>query len=160
VVVTGSRMGIWEAMPSASRWPNAALAGLACAMRTFAGPAMLAAHGGIRGRPRIAVALAAAGEVAIDKSSAATDRTDIPALAGRMAAGGFTGRAIAGVSGAAAGAVAAAAGTYATWRLRALVVKASGLPDPVVAVGEDLIAYGLAAACTRSAPEVAGRAPR
>lgn len=142
-------------MPSPLRWPDAALAGLSCAMRTFAGPAMLAAHGRIRGRPRVAVALAGAGEVAMDKSPVATDRTDIPALAGRVAAGGFTGRAIAGAPGAAAGSVAAAVGTYATWRIRGLVVEATGLPDPVVAVGEDLVAYGLAAACTRPDPEVA-----
>jgi hypothetical protein len=124
-------------------------------MRTFAGPAMLAAHGRIQGRPRIAVALAAAGEVAMDKSPAATDRTDAPALAGRVAAGAWTGRAVAGAPGAAAGAVAAGVGTYATWRIRGLVVEATGLPDPVVAVGEDLVAYGLAAACTRPDPEVA-----
>ncbi len=135
-------------MSSSLRWPAAALGGLSCAMRTFAGPAMLAAHGRIRGRPRIAVALAAAGEVAMDKSSAATDRTDTPALVGRMAAGAYTGRQIAGRPGAVAGTVAAAVGTYATWRLRTLAVEATGLPDPVVAVGEDLLAYGLAAACT------------
>jgi hypothetical protein len=123
-------------------------------MRTFSGPAMLAAHGRIRGRPRIAVAIAGAGEVAMDKSTAATARTDIPALAGRVVAGAYTGRAVAGTAGAAAGSVAAAVGTYATWRARGLVVEATGLPDPVVAVGEDLLAYGIAAACTRPDPEL------
>ncbi len=137
-------------MPSALRWPDAALAGLSCAMRTAAGPAMLAAHGQIRGRSRIGVALAAAGEVAIDKTPLATARTDIPALAGRVAAGAYTGRKVAGAPGAAAGSVAAAIGTYATWRIRGLVVKTTGLPDPVVAVGEDLLAYGLAAVSTRA----------
>jgi hypothetical protein len=140
-------------MSASSRWPDAALAGLSCAMRTFAGPAMLAAHGRIGGRPRIAVALAGAGELAMDKSPLATDRTDLPALAGRVAAGAYTGREVAGAPGAAAGSIAAAVGTYATWRARGLIVERTGLPDPVVAVGEDLLAYGLAAASTRSDPD-------
>ncbi|HTU28722.1 MAG TPA: hypothetical protein VMF07_05030 [Solirubrobacteraceae bacterium] len=138
------------------RWPDAALAGLACSMRTFAGPGMLAARGRIGGRVRIAMLLAATGEIAMDKSPKAIDRTDLPALIGRMVSGGYTGGDLAGVPGAAAGSIASAAGTYATWRARGLVVEATGLPDPVVAVGEDLLAYGLAAVGTRgddAAPE-------
>ena len=125
--------------------PAAALAGLACAMRTFAGPGALAARGRIAGRPRAAVLLAAAGELAMDKSSRATDRTDPPALAGRVVAGAYTGREIAGAPGAAAAVVAAATGTFVTRRVRRLVVEASGLPDRVVAVGEDAVAIALAA---------------
>jgi hypothetical protein len=136
-------------MPSLLRWPDATLAGFACAMRTFAGPGALAGRGRIRGRPRLAVLLAATGEVAADKSPVATDRTDPSALVGRIAAGAYTGREIAGLPGAAAGSLAAAAGTFATWRARGLVVSATGLPDPVVAIGEDVLAYGLAAAATR-----------
>jgi hypothetical protein len=136
-------------MPTALRWPDGALSGLASSMRTFAGPGMLAARGRISGRPRIALLLAAAGELAIDKSPKATARTDLPALLGRVAAGGYTGHDVAGAPGAAAGSLSAAVGTYASWRARGLVVKATGLPDPVVAVGEDLLAYGLAAAGTR-----------
>ncbi len=48
-------------MPNQHRWPDAALAGLGSSMRTFAGPAMLAAHRRITGKPRIAVFVAAAG---------------------------------------------------------------------------------------------------
>jgi len=118
-------------------------------MRAFAGPGMLAARGRIAGRPRVALLLAAAGEIAADKSPKATDRTDLPALAARVAAGGYTGREIAGAPGAAAGSLSAAAGTFATWRARGLVARATGLPDPVIAVGEDLLAYGIAAAGTR-----------
>lgn len=150
-------------MPSALRWPDAALAGLSCAMRSAAGPAMLAAHGRIRGPARIGIALAAAGEIAIDKTSLATDRTDIPALAGRVAAGAYTGREVAGRLGAAAGSLAAAVGTFATWRIRRLVVRTTGLPDPVVAIGEDLLAYGLAVVATRTCGRRAGgltRVPR
>ena len=42
-------------MSNQLRWPDAALAGLGSSMRTFAGPAMLAAHGRITGKPRVAV---------------------------------------------------------------------------------------------------------
>jgi uncharacterized membrane protein len=143
-------------MPAPLRWPDGALAGLASSMRAFAGPGMLAARGRISGKPRVAVLLAATGELAADKSPKATDRTDLPALLARVAAGGYTGREIAGAPGAAAGSVSAAVGTYATWRARALVVRATGLPDPVVAVGEDLLAYSLAAAAVRALT----RAPR
>ena len=142
-------------MPDSLRWPDAALAGLGSSMRTFAGPAMLAAHGRITGRPRIAVLLAATGELAMDKSEKATDRTDLPAVGGRMAAGGYAGGMVAGVPGAAVGALAAGLGSYASWRARGLVVETTGLPDPVVAVGEDLLAYGIAAIATRPGPESA-----
>jgi hypothetical protein len=130
-------------------WPDAALAGLACSMRTFAGPGLLAVRGRIRGRPRIAVLIAAGAELAADKSPRASDRTDPPALAGRIGAGAYTGHRIAGPAGAAAGAVSAAVGTYATWRARSLVVKATGLPDAVFAIGEDIACEALAAFATR-----------
>jgi hypothetical protein len=121
-------------------------------MRTFAGPAMLAAHGRITGLPRIGVLLAATGEIAADKSSQAPDRTTLPALVGRLGAGAYTGTVLAGPAGAAAGALAAGAGTFASWRARSLVVDATGLPDPVVAVGEDILAMGIAAIATRPDP--------
>jgi hypothetical protein len=136
-------------MPNQLRWPDAALAGLGSSMRTFAGPAMLAAHGRITGKPRIAVFAAAAGELTVDKSSKATDRTDLPAVVGRALAAAYTGREIAAVPGAAAGALSAVAGSYAWWRARGLVVATTGLPDPVVAIGEDFLAMGFAAIGTR-----------
>ena len=140
-------------MSSELRWPDAALAGLGSSMRTFAGPAMLAAHGRITGIPRIAVFVAATGELAMDKTSAATDRTDLPAVAGRVVAAAYTGREIADLPGVAAGALAAFVGSYGWWRARKLVVGTTGLPDPVVAIGEDIIAMGIAAIGTRPDPE-------
>jgi uncharacterized membrane protein len=118
-------------------------------MRTMTGPALLAARGRMPRPVRYFVLIAAAGELVVDKTRFATDRTDPPALGGRIAAGALTGREIAGIRGLAAGAVAAAAGTYATYRARKLAVSRTGLPDPVVAVGEDIIAYGLSALATR-----------
>jgi uncharacterized membrane protein len=140
-------------MTNQLRWPDAALAGLGSSMRTFAGPAMLAARGQITGKPRIAVLAAAAGELAMDKSPKATDRTDLPAVVGRTLAAAYTGQRIAAAPGAAAGALSAVAGSYAWWRARGLVVETTGLPDPVVAIGEDLLAMGFAAIGTRPEPE-------
>jgi uncharacterized membrane protein len=140
-------------MSNPLRWPDAALAGLGSSMRTFAGPAMLAVHGRITGKPRVAVLVAAAGELAADKSPKATDRTDLPAVVGRTIAAAYTGREIAAAPGAAAGALSAVAGSYAWWRARGLVVATTGLPDPVVAIGEDFLALGFAAIATRPDPE-------
>ena len=147
-------------MPNQLRWPDAALAGLGSSMRTFAGPAMLAAHGRITGKPRIAVFVAAAGELAADKTPQAPDRTDLPAVVGRTLAAAYTGREIADAPGAIAGALTGFAGSYAWWRARGLVVATTGLPDPVVAVGEDLLAMGFAAIGTRPDPEPARAAGR
>jgi uncharacterized membrane protein len=132
------------------RWPDAVLAGLACSMRSTAGPAMLAVRGRIEGAPRIGVLIATAGELAADKTPVIPDRTGAPALAGRVGAGAFTGRAVAGMPGLAAGAAGAAIGSFASWRARKLVVDTTGLPDAVVAVGEDILALAVAAAATRS----------
>ena len=74
-------------MPSSNRWPEAALAGLASSMRTTAAPAVLAARGRISGKARVATLVAAAGELAADKSPVVSARTKPPALGERIAAG-------------------------------------------------------------------------
>src|SRR3954451_14320203 len=116
-------------MPSSTRWPDAALAGLAASMRTFSAPTGLALHGRLTGVPRRVTFLAAAGEIALDKLPQATPRTDPGPLGGRIAAGAPCGRAVAGRAGVVSGAVAAFAGSYAFMRARMLVVGATGLPD-------------------------------
>lgn len=149
-------------MPSASRWPDAALVGFASSMRTTAGPAALAARGRITGKARAATLLAGACELALDKIPAVDDRVRPQWVAGRVAAGGYSGRVLAGTPGLVAGAAGAFAGTYAMWRARRLAVSASGLPDPVLAIGEDMLAATAAAVATRPdlAPEpVAGAKP-
>jgi hypothetical protein len=90
--------------------------------------------------------------LAADKTPQAPDRTDLPAVVGRTLAAAYTGREIADAPGAVAGALTAVAGSYAWWRARGLVVATTGLPDPVVAVGEDLLAMGFAAIGTRPDP--------
>jgi uncharacterized membrane protein len=135
-------------MPPSTHWPAAALAGLSCGMRTFAAPAAFAARGRLTGGLRVATLLAAAGELTLDKLPQAGARTDPPALAGRIAAGALSGAAIAGPAGAASGALAAIAGAHAFMHARRLVVDATGLADPLVAVGEDVLAYIAAAVAT------------
>lgn len=147
--VDGVAGGRRSGMSSSLRWPDAALAGLASSMRTSAGPALLAARGRISGSPRVAVLFASAGELALDKSPRASNRIAAPALAGRLAAGAYTGRAVAGAAGIAVGAAGAAVGSYATFRARRLAVDRIGLPDPVVAFGEDAAALAAAALATR-----------
>jgi uncharacterized membrane protein len=118
-------------------------------MRSMSGPGLLAARGRIAGVARTAVLLAAAGELVADKLPMAIDRTAPPALAGRIATAAYTGYAVAGAATAAGAAATAGLGTFATWRLRAWVVERTGLPDPLVAVGEDALALGAAALATR-----------
>jgi hypothetical protein len=122
-------------------------------MRSMSGPAVLAARGQISGRARTALLLGASGELAVDKSSVAVDRTEIPALVGRIGSGAYTGNAVAGPVGALVAAASAGIGTYSTWRIRKLVVAATGLPDPVVAAAEDIVAYAMAAAATHGVDE-------
>ncbi len=148
-------------MPSPLRWPDALLVGLASSMRSTAGPALLAARGHFTGRTRTAVLLASAGEVALDKSPLVPPRSSPVALPGRVASGAYSGHALAGPAGAVAGGVAAGVGSFATERARALVVERTGVPDPVVAAGEDVLAFTVAAVATRPpAEEEPGAEPR
>jgi uncharacterized membrane protein len=135
-------------MPSPPAVPAAALAGLASSMRSTAGLALLAARGRISGRLRVAILLAAVGELVADKTLSGLDRTAPPAVAGRVAAGAYTGGVIGGASGAVVAALSAGTGTFATHWARAWIVRRSGLPDPVVAVAEDVVALTAAAAAT------------
>jgi hypothetical protein len=139
-------------MSSPLRWPDAVLAGLACSMRSMSGPAVLAARGQIGGRPQKALLVGAVGELAVDKTPVAPNRTEPPALVGRIGSGAYTGYEIAGPAGSLAAALSAGVGTYSTWRIRKLVVNATGLPDPMIAAGEDVVAYALAAVATRLHP--------
>jgi uncharacterized membrane protein len=132
--MTGERLG------------PAALAGVACGLRTFSVPLALAVRGG--NPVRAPLALAAAGELAADKLPGVPARTAPGPLALRLAAGGFSGHALAGRAGLAAGVAGAAAGTFAGGRARGALTQRTGLPDWPVAVAEDAVAYALAALVT------------
>lgn len=96
--------------------------------------------------------LAGAGEMIGDKLPATPNRTDANALAGRLLFGAVAGLAIGSegrgkgtlVRGAIAGTLGSAIGTFGGYRTRKALVNMTGLPDPAVAVVEDLAAISLA----------------
>jgi uncharacterized membrane protein len=94
------------------------------------------------------VALAAAGELAVDKHPSAPDRIQASSLLVRAAAGAVVGRVAAGRSrpwlGAWVGATCALAGAYAGWFLRREAGRVTPLPDLAIALAEDAMAVGLA----------------
>jgi hypothetical protein len=121
-------------------------------MRTFGAWTGLALRGRVPDRRlRAALLVAAAGEMAGDKSPWIPPRSDPAALAGRVISGALAGRLVGGVQGARVGAATAAATTYASERARALLGDRLGLPDPVLAAAEDALVVGLATAGAGSA---------
>lgn len=104
---------------------------------------------------RLVYAAMALGELMADKLPATPARTIPPALVFRVLSGGFAGRSVASAfggdrtGGMLAGAGGAILGAYGGHALRASIVRGTRLPDPIVAVVEDVIAvYGAIAATT------------
>lgn len=101
---------------------------------------------------RRALMLSGAGELVGDKLPSTPNRTDPNALAGRLVFGAVAGLAIGSegrgkaalVKGAIAGLAGAAIGSFGGYRARKALVNMTGLPDPAVAVVEDLAAVSLA----------------
>jgi uncharacterized membrane protein len=139
-------------------------AGAVAGMRTMTAPAVVSykmkriakAEGlshptGFGGR-RVSTALAllAIGELVADKLPKTPNRTDPPALIMRGISGAFAGAALSGsernekIKGAVLGGLAAIGASYGMYYLRAWLVKKTGVPDAVVAIGEDAIALTLA----------------
>ncbi len=129
-------------------WKSFAI-GLTCGLRSMTGPAV------VRWRAsdpaRLALAALAVGELIADKLPATPSRTIPPALAFRALSGAFSGRTVAAAAGGDrsagtfAGAIGAVAAAYAGMALRARIVRASGLPDAFVALGEDAVGGAIAA---------------
>jgi uncharacterized membrane protein len=126
--------------------------GMSCGLRSMIGPAVVRWRD--RDPVRLALAALAAGELVADKLPATPPRTIPPALIFRAISGGFSGHWVArslaedGRSGACIGALGALVGAYAGMAVRSRIVRASGLPDPLVALAEDALALGGAvAAC-------------
>jgi uncharacterized membrane protein len=128
---------------------QATVVGAACGLRTFSGPAALAARGAFGdGWVPKAVLVAAGGELVGDKLPLTPPRTDAPALAGRIASGAYCGYRLGGALGAGLGAVSAVGSAFAGMQARRQIGHALKLPDIPVAVAEDLVTYGLARAAT------------
>lgn len=125
--------------------------GLTCGLRSMTGPAVVRwrAHD----PARLALAALAAGELIADKLPSTPARTIPPALVFRAFSGGWCGRGVAHAfgtdltDGAIAGALGAVVAAFVGMTLRGAVVRASHLPDSLVAVAEDGLAlYGAIAA--------------
>ena len=91
----------------------------------------------------------AAGEIVVDKLPFTPSRLIPGSLVVRTGIGGLAGSLVARaaglqpIRGAAIGAVGALVGSYAGYQVRSGLVDASGMPDPLVAVLEDVAAVAL-----------------
>ena len=101
----------------------------------------------------------AVGELIGDKLPMTPSRLDTGPLLGRLLFGGLAGGAAANQSGqrsgvgALAGASGALMGSLVGYYARRTIVKASGIPDPVVAIAEDALALGVGTWAVREIPE-------
>lgn len=88
------------------------------------------------------------GELVADKLPKTPSRTRPGPFVGRIIAGGLSGAALTGGTGgslalgAVLGAIGAVAGTLGGYTVRTRLVRALGVPDYVVALGEDIVAIG------------------
>lgn len=146
LVLTAGLLGVVAGLRS--QLPAAALA--ARGLEPTSGPLALLGSG----LGRRAAYLAAAGELLADKLPATPSRVDRGPLIGRVVSGALAGATYASARGGGggrlllpvlAGAAGAYGGTWAGYLLRQRAVGVTGLPDPVVAVGEDALAVGLVA---------------
>ena len=132
---------------------TASLLGASSGLRTFSGPAALALHGRLgRGRARVAVIAAGAGELAFDKLPSAPARTHVSGLGARLATGSLSGHRVAGPAGAVIGGAAAMGSAFGGLHLRTLLVEQLPVPDPVIGAVEDSIVLCLVALATREGP--------
>lgn len=128
---------------------TASLLGASSGLRTFSGPAALALAGRLgRGRARVAVIAAGAGELAFDKLPNAPARTHVSGLGARLTTGTLSGHRAAGPAGAAIGGAAAMGSAFAGLHARTVLVELLPVPDPVVGAAEDAIVLCLVALAT------------
>ncbi|MGH2908755.1 MAG: hypothetical protein ACRDK8_05615, partial [Solirubrobacteraceae bacterium] len=104
-------------------------------LRSFGALGPLGVRGRLGGRiGRIALPALLVGELAGDKLPAIPPRSDPLSVAGRLATGALAGWTVGGREGARLGATGAAATTYASERVRAILAGRTGLPDPLLGV--------------------------
>ena len=101
--------------------------------------------------------IAAAGELTADKLPVAPPRTSPPALFGRFASGALAGATVAAIRcqnpvlPVLVGAASGVASSFVMMELRKRAGEALGVPDPAVALVEDLLAVGISVAASHSA---------
>jgi uncharacterized membrane protein len=154
-----------DSSPTTAAYPRAALLGAVAGLRTQLPFALLARAAGrgelpglVRGpfgflrtrAARLGFGAAAIGEVIADKTPYVPNRIAPGPLAGRLVCGGLAGAVLARgrdrpISlGFALGAAGAVGGSFAGFYARRTLDRATGLPDAVWAVAEDLTALALA----------------
>jgi uncharacterized membrane protein len=137
-------------------WTSVLVLGAMAGLRAFSAPAVLADRlpaGSGSPLSNVNVARAArvfaVGERIADKLPGIGPRTAPASLAARLLSGAFAGATIAhekgrsGLAGGLLGGGTAVGAAFAGYHLRRLVDAESGLPDAVVAVGEDAMVWGL-----------------
>ena len=122
--------------------------GVVAGMRSMTAPAIASASA--RNGRSAGLAALAIGEMVVDKLPFAPSRLQIPALLIRAGSGAFAASTLAEKQGdrriaAAIGAAGAIAGAYAFATLRKRTVEGTGIPDPIVALVEDALAFGAGA---------------
>jgi uncharacterized membrane protein len=127
-------------VPSASnrQLRSATLLGLACGLRTFSAPAVLALHKRPLNAPHRTVLLAALGELVADKLPSMPSRLERRGLTGRLLSSSATGGSLAGPTGAATAALAALVSAVAGNRAR------TAIASPLAPFAEDGLAIALA----------------
>jgi uncharacterized membrane protein len=152
LVLRSGLLGVVAGLRSAIPAAALAVGGLEPASRPLA---LLASRGARR-----AAVLAAAGELVVDKLPVTPDRVDSRGLISRVASGALAGAMLASATGVRgsrllvpvlAGGGGAYLGSWGGFAARQALGKATRLPDPAVAVAEDLVAVVLAAVAVRSA---------
>lgn len=127
-------------------------AGLIAGLRSLSAPAAvsaaLAGQVGLAAQAAPVLRLLAIGEMLVDKLPGVPDRTSSPALAGRVIIGALAGTVLAAaygrnlVVGATLAGATAALSSYVGLALRKAATDGLNLPDPLVAVAEDLLVVG------------------
>lgn len=104
----------------------------------------------------------ATGEFVVDTLPRTPSRLKPGRLAARFLVGGLAGSAVAmnagnqAATGAFAGVVGACLGAYAGYSIRRALGEAWGIPDPIVAIGEDILAIGIGLAALHKLEQMPG----
>jgi uncharacterized membrane protein len=150
-------------------YTSALLLGVTAGLRTMTAPASLAlaqqqpgaAKNWLLGSPRTArvLTILALGELIFDKLPFAPKRIAPAGLSGRVLSGAMCGAAVVDehqATGALLGVAGALASSFAGYAIRKAAVRASGVPDALVALAEDGLAIGIGTVAASMGSEAKG----